>query len=81
MGFDMQYTLGGRKVSQKQFFDGRQKQAVDQALTSAKASIEATRCRTHGQRARATLKSRHGDRYEFSITGCCDELVRAASRG
>lgn len=80
MGFELEYTLNGRRVTQRQFLDGLQKQVVDEAISTAKSRIEATRCRRHGQRARATLASQHGDRYEFSISGCCDELVRAAQR-
>lgn len=80
MGFGLEYTLNGRRVTQRQFLDGLEKQAVDQALDTVKKRIEATRCSKHGQRAHATLKSRRGDRFEFDITGCCDELVRSAQR-
>jgi NAD-dependent SIR2 family protein deacetylase len=80
MSFGLEYTLNGRRVTERQFLDGLEKQAVDQALVAVKGRIESTRCSKHGQRARATLKSRRGDRFEFNISGCCDELVRAAQR-
>jgi len=80
MGFGLEYTLNGRRVTEQQFLDGLEKQAIDQALDTVKRRIESTRCSKHGQRARATLKSRRGARFEFDVSGCCDELVRSAQR-
>ena len=80
MGFELEYTLNGRRVSQRQFFDGMQQEVHDAAVRAATERIESVRCRQHGQRARATLKNQRGDRLEFSITGCCDQLIEAAQR-
>ena len=33
MGFGLEYTLNGRRVTERQFLDGLEKQAVDQALS------------------------------------------------
>lgn len=80
MRFELEYALNGRRVSQRQFLDGMQQEARNMAVRAATERIESVRCRQHGQRARATLKSQRGDRLEFSITGCCDHLVAAAQR-
>ena len=80
MGFEMEYKIGNRKVSERQWeqhlFHDEPRRLVREDMES---KIKSVRCPTHG--TTATVRTREtSSGFEFDIEGCCDELVEAAQR-
>lgn len=55
-----------------------EKSVMKLAAANVRAAVEATRCPTHGERARVTRMRTVGRSVEFDVEGCCDDLVRQA---
>ncbi len=80
MSVDLSYTLGGRKVSRDQFFEGLEGEIRKTASENVTSRVESVRCPKHGQKARVTEVHQTRDGFSFHVTGCCDELVEHAKR-
>jgi hypothetical protein len=95
VGFELEYRLDGRRVTADQFSRGMVDKARDAALDGARRRIGSIRlarrrdrlelvgklgCPVHGKRASVSEQRVSGDRFEFDISGCCDESVAQAKR-
>lgn len=78
MGVEIEYTLGGRKVSRNQFFSGIDGQMREAAVDQVRSKIGRTRCPEHGQTAVVSEVRETRDGFDLNITGCCDALVQRA---
>ena len=74
----LEYRIGGRKVTAAQFHKHMRDSVIQAGAEAARKHIEQVRCPAHGQFAKARRKATVGDRIEFEVTGCCDQLVARA---
>lgn len=80
MSVDFTYTLGGRKVSRDQFFEGLEGEIRKTASENVTREVQRVRCPKHGREARVTEVRQTRDGFRFEVSGCCDELVERAKR-
>jgi len=80
MAVEIEYSFGGRKVSERQFFDGLDGQVRKSVVDQVVAKVEQVRCPQHGQRAKVSNVQQSGDDFSFSVSGCYDDLQQRAKR-
>lgn len=78
MGVEITYTLGGRKVSQKQFFEGLEGQVRQMAVDQVVERVQQVSCPQHGQKVAVSEVRETGQGFEFEFSGCCDEAIARA---
>jgi hypothetical protein len=79
MGFDMEYTIGGRKVSkrewEKHLFEDTPRNLAKQTVEER---LRGLRCPTHGETPTLSNMRDTSQGWDFTISACCDEhLARA----
>jgi hypothetical protein len=80
MGFRVEFTLDGRRVSEAQFGRGMEQKILGIAEDHVRAAVEGTRCTTHGRYARVVAMRKRSGKLEFDVEGCCDDLISRAQR-
>lgn len=78
MGVSITYKLGGRTVSQSQFFSGLEGEIRKMAVDDLTAKAGRVRCSEHGETASVSEVVATPNGFSFTLSGCCDELVRRA---
>jgi hypothetical protein len=78
MDVGIEYKLGGRRVSQKKFFEGIEGQIRKLAVDGLIDRATQVTCPKHGKRAEVSKISETSDGFSFQISGCCDDLVERA---
>jgi hypothetical protein len=78
MGVEVEFSLDGRTVSRKRFFEGIAGEIRKDAVEHVEAKLESVRCPDHGERPEVTV-SETTDGFDVRVTGCCDKLVRQAN--
>jgi hypothetical protein len=80
VGFELEYRIGNRKVSQQEWERHMFQEAPRQVAREAvDRELRKVRCPTHGQSPNATITDR-ADGFEVHIEGCCDALVERAQK-
>jgi hypothetical protein len=74
------YTLGGRKVSQKQFFDGIEGQIRHAAVDQVVERVRQVKCPEHGKAVEVSEVKETPQGFSFEFTGCCDQAIAAAQQ-
>lgn len=77
MKFEMEYTVGGRKVSASQFGNELEKAVMQEAEEGISRVITSVRCPVHHSSPSHITSSRHGDQLRWQWEACCDELTTA----
>ena len=74
------YTLDGRKVSQKQFFDGIEGQIRQAAVDQVVDQVSRVKCPIHGKAVEVGEVKKTTQGFSFAFTGCCDDAIAAAEQ-
>jgi hypothetical protein len=80
MSVEIRYTLEGRTVDARRFFDGIHGQIRRLAVEQVTTKVSAVRCPAHGRPAQVSEVRETGDGFDFTVTGCCDDAVERAER-
>ncbi len=83
-GFEMNYEIDGRKVSQEEWLRSLKKEATEEAMSSVVEEIEAEvarlRCPVHGEHPKVVTAKIEGNRLTTEISACCDEMLEKAEK-
>jgi ubiquitin C-terminal hydrolase len=78
-GIEIEYTVGGRRVSQQEW-ERHLREAPTRATKEAvKQKLSRVRCPAHGQSPKVTFRET-SEGFDVSISGCCEELTERARR-
>ena len=78
MGFELEYKIDGRKVSKDAWLRHISDEAQTEAVKELEQRVTKLRCSVHGISPRIVQKTKHGGRFEFNISACCDQMLRRA---
>ena len=79
MTFKMEYKIGGRKVSQREWERHIAEAPLEAVKDEIRQRVGRIRCPKHGTTATVTL-ARVSNGFDTKMSGCCDDLVEAARR-
>ncbi len=80
MSVKIEYRIGGRKVSQRQFTDGLEGEVRRLTIEGVTKKVQSARCPVHNKPPRVTGVDQTADGYQFKFGGCCDKAVAEARR-
>lgn len=75
----LEYRLGNRRVGEKQFFDGLQKEATRSAARELEKKLRRLRDPTTGERLRVKTRSKANGEIDFELSGP-EALIKQAKR-
>jgi hypothetical protein len=78
MSVKLTYTLDGREVTQKQFFDGLEGQVRRLAVDSILARVQEITCPEHGEVVTVSEFSETDKGFKFELSGCCRAAITRA---
>ena len=70
----------GRRVSEREWLKGLERDAVAAATDSIEAAISRVRCPIHGSSPQNIRRSKSGDQVRWEWDACCDEQEAAVQR-
>jgi hypothetical protein len=77
---DLEYRIGGRRVSQDEWMKSIVDEARGAALSQVQAKVESLRCPDHGRGPRLTAQVPAGTDVNLSFDVCCEKLKDAIMR-
>ena len=81
MSSGLKFQIGGRTVSQDQFFKNMEKSVIDLASGAIEKRVSAVRCPVHGKMASDfRRKPTHAGKVEWTYSVCCEQLRTAVER-
>ena len=72
---DTQFRIGGRRVSERDFMSGLERQAQQMVREEVESRARGVRCPVHGRTAQIRLQSSVGDQTRWTVEGCCQDLI------
>jgi hypothetical protein len=70
------FELNGRKVSPNQIGSILERAAMQRVQGLIEKSVGSVRCKVHGNAPSITVKGRSIDQLNFSVSGCCEDLIK-----
>lgn len=80
MGARIDYSVGGRNVSSRDFFDNIEKEALRLAREGILERIQSVRCPVHHQGASDINMSSSSGSMQFEFKACCERLREEVSK-
>ena len=77
---EITHEVNGKRMAPHNMADALTKAMVESAAKQIRQRLSHLACPEHHRRARVTLSSRSAKGLEFSVKGCCEKLIEAATR-
>ena len=78
--FNLEYTIGGRKVSQAEFLRDMKDSVYEEAHKKVKESVGRVRCPVHGTHPTNFRVVKSCSKINYEFTCCCEDLKAAVGR-